>query len=305
MTNRKFLPLLAYNKPIDLKALRYPLAGSYKYDGFRALVWGQPGSGKAELLSRSLKPIPNHELQLEFGRATLLGLDGELVYGSPRDATAFNQTMSVVASEKHEGSRKVRFFVFDHFHRPERAFRDRYAHLMSMKLPFSVVRVSQRKIVNHLDARDFLEHALESGYEGIMLRSWGGVYKHGRSTLDEQCLLKVKVFEDSEAVVLEVRPRMHNANKQERDERGYAKRSTKKEGKVPMAEVGVFFVRDLETKKEFECGPGFMTKEEREDAWKHRHLLKGKTLKYRFQPAGMKELPRFPRFIGWRSRIDF
>ena len=53
----------------ELPRLRYPLYGSYKLDGIRASV--QDGV----LLSSTLKPIPNRELQTLWGRPEFNGLD--------------------------------------------------------------------------------------------------------------------------------------------------------------------------------------------------------------------------------------
>jgi DNA ligase-1 len=163
----------------------------------------------------------------------------------------------------------------------------------------------QKTLYSIKDVLDFEKTAVQQGYEGIMLRAPYAPYKFGRSTLKEGYLMKLKRFEDSEAEVLKVFPRMKNENKLERDERGYAKRSAHKEGKQALAEIGGYIIRDLKTKKVFSCGTGVFTQKEREEQWQNRRKLQGKILKYRFQAAGQKELPRFPRALGWRSRIDF
>jgi hypothetical protein len=35
-----------------------------------------------------------------------------------------------------------------------------------------------------------------------------------------------------------------------------------------------------------------------------REVLKGRIVKYRYQPAGMKDVPRFPAYLGFRDVRD-
>jgi DNA ligase-1 len=54
---------------------------------------------------------------------------------------------------------------------------------------------------------------------------------------------------------------------------------------------------------EFDLGTGF-TSGQRRDLWVGRGKLKGKLVKYKFQPTGVKDKPRFPVFIGFRDARD-
>ena len=143
------------------------------------------------------------------------------------------------------------------------------------------------------------------GYEGIMLRNPGGIYKHGRSTLKEGHLLKLKRFVDSEAIVIDVKPLMHNENEAVRNKLGHLERSSKKAGKVATNMVGSLVVRDVKTGVEFEIGTGFDEKQ-RYDLWSDRHLIVAQkwVVKYKSQPIGVKEKPRFPVFLGFRDKRD-
>lgn len=293
-----FRPLLAATvTDAELEALRYPLLGFYKYDGIRALKRSDLGP---DLLSRKLKKIPNTALQTLF--RDLQDVDGELVFGNATAPDCYNRTESVVMS-RGAGSANVTFYVFDYLTTRDMAYVDRLAALDVADYP-QVVKAPYCWLRSPAEVRAFEAGAVKRRYEGVMLREPAAPHKDGRSTVREQYLLKVKRSADAEAKVLSVRPRYKNTNKQVRDERGYAKRSSRKAGKVALAELGGFRVRDLKTKRVFDVAPGVLTQLQRVALWKARAQLVGKVLKYRYQPAGVKEAPRFPRFVGWRNRRD-
>ena len=66
--------------------------------------------------------------------------------------------------------------------------------------------------------------------------------------------------------------------------------------------MGSILVKNTEG-VEFEVGTGF-TDEQRQYFWDNQDELIGKTIKYRYQKVGVKEKPRFPSFIGFRSELD-
>lgn len=277
--------------------LRYPLLASPKLDGIRCLVQG----GVA--LSRSLKPIPNKHCQQLFGRPELEGFDGELIVGEDRGPGVFQRTSSGVMSI--EGEPDVRFHVFDDYSRREEVFRERleYVHhrLRRIKGPVSVVLHVHLLNETALFKQESLW--LADGYEGIMIRDPKGAYKHGRSSLREGWLLKLKRFLDSEAEVIGVTQLMHNANEAEVNELGHKERSSKKDGKAPLELLGALQVRDLKTKVEFEIGTGFDA-DQRRLLWLGRKKINGRIAKYKYQPVGVKDKPRFPVFLGWRDERD-
>jgi len=137
-----------------------------------------------------------------------------------------------------------------------------------------------------------------------MLRLPNGPYKQNRSTLKEGYLVKVKRFHDAEAIVLDWEPLMRNFNEQESDERGYAKRSHVSANKEADELVGSLLVRCLETGQEFNIGSGF-TEDQRRAAWAERANLINRIVKYKhFAVTGVKDKPRIPIFLGFRSPID-
>ncbi len=144
---------------------------------------------------------------------------------------------------------------------------------------------------------------VEMGYEGVMIRSLDGPYKQGRSTTNEGYLLKMKTFEDSEAVITGYEELLHNNNEATLDELGHTQRSSHKENKVASNMLGAFHVADVKSGVEFKIGTGY-TKEMREGLWANRENLVGRVVKYKFFPGGVKEAPRFPVYLGFRHEDD-
>lgn len=252
-------------------------------------------------MSRSLKPIPNKHVQKLFGRPELNGLDGELIVGPVSGHDVFQRTSSGVMSI--EGEPEVRYHVFDDFSESG-AFHRRLhtAHRRIKKLK-SCEDVPHHIITTEQDLLSMEEDYLELGYEGIMVRQSDGPYKHGRSTLKEGWLLKLKRFVDAEAEVIGFTQLMTNKNEAKPNELGHLERSSKKEGLIGAGTLGAIKVRDCVSGVEFEIGTGF-TAEQRQKLWHGRQLMVGQLVKYKSQPVGVKDKPRFPVFLGFRDVRD-
>lgn len=275
-----------------------PFLVSPKLDGIRAF------KDVDHLLSRKLKPIPNKHVQ-ELARVLPLGIDGELVVGNLTDHDVFRKTTSGVMS--HEGEPDVCFYAFDtwiHFDRP---FCDRLKKVEDDVAWLNALGYDWVKVVPHQQISsveglvDMEEHYLAEGFEGLMARSFDGPYKYGRSTLREGHLLKVKRFEDSEAIVLGAIELLHNENTQTRDNLGGATRSNHKAGMKAGGTLGALQVKDLTTGVVFNIGSGFDAKT-RDALWQNKPV--GKIVNYRFFPTGSKDKPRFPVFHGFRDPDD-
>jgi len=289
-------PMLA--TATDGTNLRYPLMISPKLDGVRCLII----NGVA--MSRSLKPIPNKYVQTLFGRASLNGFDGELIVGPPGAHDVYNQTMSGVMTI--EGEPNVKLYVFDDLSQDNGfLMRFRAANYRMNKAGLTdICRLVPHSLIN--DANELLSHEstyLTQGYEGAMLRDPDGKYKHGRSTLKEGWLLKLKRFSDAEAEIIGFNELMTNTNEAVINELGQKARSSKKAGMVAAGVLGSLQVRDIETGVEFEIGTGFDA-DQRRRLWIGRAMLLGQLVKYKSQPVGVKDKPRFPVFLGFRDRID-
>jgi DNA ligase-1 len=277
----------------DINTLKYPVMCSPKLDGIRCLVVnGQP-------LSRKFKEIPNQHIRESLQRDLKgLTLDGELML----DGKPFNEISSAVMSE--DGSPDFRYHVFDYLSLSDKEpFQQRFKRLCELNLP-SYCKIVEHVLVN--SSTELLQYettALASHYEGVMVRSVSSPYKNGRSTLREGYLLKLKQFSDSEAKILNFEEKMHNNNEATIDELGHTKRSTHKENMIPAGTLGAFVVRDLYSNMEFRVATG-LDDVLRKQIWLNRDQYLNKTIKYKYQPSGMKDLPRFPVFIGFRDDRD-
>lgn len=289
-------PMLA--AATDGTNLRYPLILSPKLDGVRALVIN------GIVMSRSLKPIPNPHVQRLFGRREFEGFDGELIVGEPNSPDVYRRTTSGVM--RLDGQPDVKFHVFDRFTYSGgfivrlATFRD-YVYKVVLS---GLVRVVDQIVVN--DEEELLKYEtayLADGYEGVMLRDPNGAYKHGRSTLNEGGMMKLKRFEDSEALVLGMQELMSNTNEAVTNALGHKERSTKKEGMVGANKLGALHVKDMRSGVTFDIGTGF-DEAMRNYLWVERDRVMGSIVKYKYQPTGIKDKPRFPVFLGFRDERD-
>jgi DNA ligase-1 len=289
-----FKPLLAYTVE-DPEALIYPLLVSPKLDGIRCLIRGD------RPVSRSLKDIPNRFIQgqLSFYPA----FDGELLVGDPTDPSAFNKSTSGVMGM--QGEPDFTYWVFDYLEGSASTlpFRDR---LDLAREAIREGRWPRAMLVPHTlveDADTLMEleaHYVGLGYEGVMVRDPNGSYKFGRSSAKQGILGKVKRFADEDGTIVGFEELMHNENEATTNNLGYQERSTAQAGQVPGNTLGALIVSHPNWADTFGIGTGF-TADDRFTLWQDRSKLIGQTVKFKHQPSGAKDRPRFPVFLGIRK----
>jgi len=286
-------PMLA-GKCESPDALHFPVLATPKLDGIRCLKIG----GRA--MTRSFNPISNRFAR-EWIEANLPdGVDGELML---RGGT-FNATTSAIGRES--GEPDFLFHVFDYVSEGvDVPYACRMQELARLPEWEHVEKVLPVEIANADQLAAYEEKCLAEGYEGVMVRNPAGPYKCGRSTEREGWLLKIKRFEDAEAVVVEPYEGMTNQNEAERDAFGRTKRSMAQAGMVGRGELGGFIVRVLGTGVEFRLGYNHVLGGiDRASLWLRKETLVGKLVKFKHQPSGAKDAPRFPKFIGFREAWD-
>lgn len=294
----KFKPMLA-GTCTDTSILRYPVLVSRKLDGIRAMVQG------GILVSRTLKPIPNMHVQAMF-KGLPEGLDGELIVGDPTSETCYRDTVSVVMSDdKHaEG---IRFFAFDTFNTLDFYSRIlQVENLCNRKACASdhLIFVRHTKIHSEEDLQGYETIALEDGYEGVMIRDMGALYKQGRSSEKQGWLLKLKRFTDMEATVIGMEELEHNNNVATTNALGRTERSSAKAGKVGGGTMGKLLVKGLNgdyKDVEFAVGSGF-DQAQRDACWLNPPI--GAIAKVKYFSVGCKDKPRHPIFLGFRDKRD-
>lgn len=293
--SKKLQPMLAEKAPADLSKLTYPLLASPKLDGIRCLI----KDGVA--LSRTLKRIPNQHIQSVIGRLTYEGFDGEITVGSPTSSSLMQTTMSAVMSR--DGEPDFAFRVFDNWMRTWEYVS--LAAATSSAFNDVVIKHPQTLIHSAQDLEAYEADIIAQGYEGVITRLPESLYKFGRSTAKQQWLLKLKRYAQDEAVVTGVEPLRHNANDPETDERGYTKRSSHQDNKIPVEMLGALRCELLGSPGvKFNLGTGF-TEAERRMLWGMRDGLIGRTVSFKhFKQAGVKIAPRHPVFVSFRDVID-
>lgn len=327
---KRYKPMLAplddpMKNPDFFKKLRYPLDVSPKLDGWRMIPRSLPiievdadfneyetGKYKEAALTRELNEFPSIQVQQLYRGFT--DLDGEITAGSPTAPGVYNRTQSHVSScnKPHED---LQFHVFDCAD-PELAehpFEYRLEHARALIMQYRkqnpILELSQVYLVEHERVHNYDEliaveaRVLALGYEGLMMRDPYGPYKsHARCTFNEGWIYKLKRFTDDEGRILGFEQGEKNENELETDERGYAKRSDAKAGKVLANTIGKIIVDFYGVA--IKVAPGTLTHSEREYMFRNQEEFLGQFLKFRYFSYGIKELPRYARAIGMRSIID-
>lgn len=316
-------PMLAA-KIKDLSQVRYPVLASPKLDGIRCLIV------RGRAVTRALKPIPNKHVREWLETFCPSGWDGELMLPAP---ATFQDITSCFMSQSAVPPKDWYFAVFDRQPLPDARDRDaasssrtggrcvvvcvdarvRARHLQEAfdthttiaggHMRAHVQLVPQKELQSEEDVRWYEEICLRHGFEGVMLRDPESPYKFGRATANEGYLFKLKRFEDSEAEVLGAVELEHNTNAAETNELGLTKRSSAKAGQRAAGVLGALKVRDVHSGVEFEIGTGF-TQAQRVQFWRNRSTLIGQFAKYKYFPVGVKDKPRHPVWLGWRSLED-
>lgn len=246
----------------NLEDIKYPVAVTEKIDGIRALIV----NGK--LMSRTMKPIPNKYICEYLESVLPEHADGEIVAGN------LQETSSTVMSRDKIGD--FTFYWFDLI--SDEPYMKRMEQINKYPPHKNIVKLLPQIITNEKDLLEFEQKVIFKRGEGIMIRSLNSPYKHGRSTVREGYLMKLKRFRDAEATIEKCEELIRIDG-------------------TPGNMLGSFVVHG------FRIGTGF-TEEQRKEFWKHRKELIGKKVKYKYFEVGMKNAPRHPVFLDLRSDLD-
>ncbi len=281
---------------------QFPYLASVKIDGMRALV--KAGT----VYSKTMKPLPCKKLHKLFGQ--LHGADAEITVGAPNkehaDDDVFARSRGPIMQTNGEADFQI--YVFDNWSLPDAPAHERVRYDFDWRVDgfrSYVNFVTQYVVTDQEELDRLLSQFLREGYEGAMIRQCNGLYKYGTSTEKESYLLKLKPLATGDAIILDVIEQQANLNEATKDELGYTKRSSSKEGKVGKGTFGAFLVRDLETGAEFSVGNGpGLTHALRDELWSRRHELPGQYITFRYQAIGTKDAPRQPQFLHFRDATD-
>jgi len=229
---------------------------SEKLDGVRARWDGR------QLISRGGKLFITPEWFVRNFPAR--PLDGELWMGRGR----YEDVVSVVRQQKpHDGWKNVKFMVFD-LPAQGGTFTERVEVMRQLaKTPYLEV-IEQFRMDSNKTLMQKLDDIAGQGGEGLMLHRQNAIYHSGRS--DD--LLKLKLFEDAEAIVIGYKP-------------GKGKNTRL---------MGAIKVR-MDNGKAFYIGSGF-TQQQRKNP-----PLIGSSVTYRYQGFTQSGIPRFAVFVRQRN----
>lgn len=329
----KFKPMLAVDASENLDNIKYPKLGSYKLDGIRCLFHPKLG-----LISRTLKQIPNKQLQERFNFLVKESkrldriFDGELF----SDSLSFQEISRVVMTKDYDDKtvlkkiqKELRFkdlnsarvYLNNLFSQIKFHCFDTYSEKFSnetFSMKQDIIRsfcndsfsksVRQTPLFCAQEANNFMEKSLKSGFEGIILKKPDSLYKFGRSTLKEELMLKVKPFKTFDAMIINVIPATKvNPNAEKKtNELGYSVTSRKKDDRIIIDKAACFKVL-------YKCNDNYMREvnvsiaasdEEKEKFWKNRTNLIGKMIEYKGMLIGSKNVPRHPVFLRFRRDKD-
>ena len=295
---KEFSPMLAPNDKVDLSVIRYPMYVSTKLDGIRCII------KDGRMLSRSLKEIPNAQLQKKFqhlkdySKKHNIILDGEL-YGiglSFQQITHFVMTedLSLIREKLPE---ELQYFCFDTIqnNNPDEIFTSRIKHIPAEN---GVYLVKQKLVNSKEEVEGMFDEALENGFEGLILKSPNSKYKYGRATLNSGDMYKVKPFITIDAKIIRVEERFENTAESFTNELGRTQHHNFKDEKRSTGIAAVFVViyNGMEQKV---CLTG--TEEFRKEIWENQKKYIGKTIEFKGMLVGAKDLIRHPVFLRFRS----
>lgn len=290
----------------DESKVRFPVYVQPKIDGVRALNF----SGK--LTARSLKTHKNIHVTKLFSIPSCIGFDGEMAAASETDKSLCRITTSAVNTI--QGEPYVLWHLFDYIgagsslpyseryqlllHKRDQLWKEGHPILRHLRVVPSTLINSMSELV------DFEDRFLTLGYEGVILRRPDSPYKHGRCTVNEGYLLRIKRFVDREAIVLSVEEGRKNENESVVNELGFASRSSHSENMIPNGMVGALICKDLESGETIKVAAGKMSHSERIFLFANQGDIIGKVIKYKTFLHGIKDKPRFPTFQCFRALND-
>ena len=324
----KFKPMLACNESVDLDKISYPKYASMKLDGIRCVFHPELG-----MVSRSLKPIQNKQLQVKFkymiekSKKENRFFDGEL-YGHNRTFQEITRacmtkdfceqkTVNKLLKEKGENTIQyikdlisdMKFYCFDtYFDGINERFMDKITIINVVQNDLSIhdntyISVTQAVVNSKEDVEKFFEVALKEGYEGLILRNPDSPYKFGRSTLKEEYMLKVKPFKSFDAQIIDVIQGTEVDPKAEKkiNELGRSVTSRKKDDRVLVDKAAAFLVTYEHHTLKVSLA---MTDEEKEEIWNNKMNYIGRMIEYKGMMIGAKDVPRHPVFVRFREDCD-
>lgn len=301
--------MLADNNIPPYEDVRYPMLWSCKRDGIRCLVID------GELLTRTMKPQVNRNLprflRHVIARSRREGIvwDGEL-YDHTKP---FNWHQSTFRSHHAEIPDTSHFDLIDAMPRElwfdkelcaATPFQSRVAWLEELaRKTERVLHIPQVWVHTPERAKELTDEAIADHYEGGMLRDPLQGYRHGRTSVGQNWLIKLKDWIVYDAVVIDVlEGECLRTGAEEREApTGGMERSHRKADYMPSGMMGSLLVRlDDGTETGIGTWRG-LTHDLRRELLANKDQYIGQWVRFRGQRAGVKDRPRIPKDLEWRD----
>lgn len=260
-----------------MEDIKFPVGATIKMDGIRCFIHsGEPWT-------RQNKRIPNRAIRKVLSNEMLSGLDGELII----PCKTFHQIQSVVMSRLDPLPETLTYYVFDSF-LLKQDYETRLGHLTACQglLPPFIKILTPQICHSFGELNDFHRKWVDLGAEGTIIRGLKAPYKHGRSTLREQGMIKWVEWVTDKATCVGLNELQHNANPD----------TNYKDDLTGGMTLGSLVLKHPKFGY-FNCGSGFDATT-RLKLWLNPGLIMGKEVNFKYKPHGMKDKPREPIFIG-------
>lgn len=283
------------------------LLASPKLDGNRCMCIG------GELRTSRWKHFPNKKLYeylsdiIRLCKIQGLVLDGELF---DTNFSHHAKLSGILNASNSPIPSSVVFFVFDGMSLNDWEtntyipFADRLAALYQYSCFKPMLVLNHSAVANRQELQVFYEHCLRLNYEGVIVRSYYGYYKHGRATLNDGIIWKLKPIHTFDGKIIGIIPRRKLKKNIERelDELGYMKHVYKQDYYDTTPVIGSFIVLYNGNKT---CKVGFgkgFSMEDRRKLFEEYPI--GRHIEFKFLDYGKKDKPRHAQLVRFREDLD-
>jgi len=304
--------------------INYPVFVSTKFDGIRCICLNGVAYTRKMLPFKDIVQERFKEI-LKISHDSQLVLDGELYN---HDMT-FQQISS--ATSHYPEIERLKLHLFDCVSVEEWFGRVGHLPYFTRKTAYTQFcnRIDKNQehiipVVQHLckcpvEVLDIHNKLLEEGYEGTMLRSPNGIYKHGRSTAREKDLRKFKPFDTLDAIIIgfQQKERLTDEAKEyitDKDAFGRSKRGHRKDDREAVEEIGALiceipgetYIDDKGKEQRFVFKATFTKNSpvRTEITWENRADYLHRWVEVEYQTCGIKYLPRLPRVSRFRDDLN-
>ena len=309
-------PMLAPEKCSTLTELqpllnRWPYMVSEKLNGIRMLIYPD-----GLILSRSGRKFSNTRINdylkgaRDLAKETGCILDGE--FYSPVDS--WGTHLAAHSSHNFPIPEDFNYNLFDAMFASEwegpyiLQYQHRYVRLFDFECHPKVKVLEHKRVYNWTILQTLYEAVIERGGEGLIVRNTEGGYKHGRATIKEHTLFKLKKRQTYTGVIIDVKAakRLRADADISANAYGDTKRSRRADQIETTEELGGITVK-LNDGRLVECGSGFDNcgaERDRSKLWLRRDSLRGLHVEIEATDLGSKERPLTPTFKGFRPDLD-